>query len=151
MGENPALSEPDSSNIIQALESTEFLIVQDLFMTETALRADLVLPGASFAEKDGTFANADRRVQRVRQVIKPVGDSKPDWQIISEIAQKMGIEGFDYESSEDVAAEIAGLAPIYGGMYYSCLEEDSKQWPCYHEEHEGTSILHKEHFATEKR
>lgn len=149
MGENPALSEPDSSNIIQALESTEFLIVQDLFMTETALRADLVLPGASFAEKDGTFANADRRVQRVRQVIKPVGDSKPDWQIISEIAQKMGKEGFDYESSEDVAAEIAGLAPIYGGMYYSCLEEDSKQWPCYHEEHEGTSILHKEHFATE--
>ena len=149
MGENPALSEPDCSNIVQALESTEFLIVQDLFMTETALRADLVLPGASFAEKDGTFANADRRVQRVRQAIKPVGDSKPDWQIIAEIAQKMGIEGFDYESSEDVAAEIASLAPIYGGMYYSCLEEDSKQWPCYHEEHEGTPILHREHFATE--
>ncbi len=149
VGENPALSEPDSSNIIRALESTEFLIVQDLFMTETALRADMVLPAASFAEKDGTFANADRRVQRVRQAIKPVGDSKPDWQIIAEIAQKMGIEGFDYESSEDVAAEIAGLAPIYGGMYYSCLEEDSKQWPCYHEDHEGTAILHKEHFATE--
>ncbi len=149
MGENPALSEPDSSNVIHALESTEFLIVQDLFMTETALRADLILPAASFAEKDGTFANADRRVQRVRQAIKPVGDSKPDWQIIAEIAQKMGIEGFDYEGSEDVAEEIASLAPIYGGMYYSCLEEDSKQWPCYHEEHDGTPILHREHFATE--
>lgn len=149
MGENPALSEPDCSNIVQALESTDFLIVQDLFMTETALKADLVLPGASFAEKDGTFANADRRVQRVRQAIKPVGKSKPDWQIIAEIAQKMEMDGFDYDSSENVAAEIASIAPIYGGMYYSCLEEDSKQWPCYHQEHEGTSILHREHFATE--
>lgn len=149
MGENPALSEPDCSNIVRALESTDFLIVQDLFMTETALTADLILPGASFAEKDGTFANADRRVQRVRQAIKPVGESKPDWQIIAEIAQKMGFDGFDYGSSEDVAAEIASLAPIYGGMYYSCLEEDSKQWPCYHEGHEGTPILHRERFATE--
>lgn len=149
MGENPALSEPDCSNVVQALESTDFLIVQDLFMTETALKADMVLPGASFAEKDGTFANADRRVQRVRQAIKPVGKSKPDWQIIAEIAQKMEIDGFDYESSEDVAAEIASIAPIYGGMYYSCLEKDSKQWPCYHEKHEGTPILHREHFATE--
>ncbi len=149
MGENPALSEPDCSNINLALESTDFLIVQDLFMTETALKADMVLPAASYAEKDGTFANADRRVQRVRQAIKPVGESKPDWQIISEIAQKMGNKSFDYGSSEDVAAEIASLAPIYGGMVYSCLEEDSKQWPCYHEEHEGTPILHKEQFSTE--
>ena len=149
MGENPVLSEPDCSNICLALESTDFLIVQDLFMTETAIKADLVLPGASFAEKDGTFANADRRVQRVRQAIKPVGDSKPDWQIVSEIAQEMGITGFDYESSEEVAAEIASLAPIYGGMYYSCLEEDSKQWPCYHEEHEGTPFLYEDQFSTE--
>ncbi|MDP3065796.1 MAG: formate dehydrogenase subunit alpha [Methanobacteriaceae archaeon] len=149
MGENPALSEPDCSNIVRALESTEFLIVQDLFMTETAIKADMVLPGASFAEKEGTFANADRRVQRVRQAVKPVGESKPDWQIIAKIAQKMGDDGFDYGSSEDVAAEIASLAPIYGGMLYSCLEEDSKQWPCYHEEHEGTPILHRDQFSTE--
>lgn len=149
MGENPALSEPDCANICLALESTEFLIVQDLFMTETALKADLVLPGASYAEKDGTFANADRRVQRVRQAVKPAGESKPDWQIITEIAQKMEVPGFDYTSSEDVAYDIANLAPIYGGMVYSCLEEDSKQWPCYNEEHEGTPILHTEQFSTE--
>jgi predicted molibdopterin-dependent oxidoreductase YjgC len=149
MGENPVLSEPDCSNICRALDATEFLIVQDLFMTETALKADLVLPGASYAEKDGTFANADRRVQRVRQAIRPVGDSKPDWQIVSKLAQEMGVDGFDYASSEDVAAEIASLAPIYGGMYYSCLEEDSKQWPCYHEEHEGTPVLYEEEFSTE--
>ena len=149
MGENPALSEPDCSNISQALDSVDFLIVQDLFLTETALHADLVLPGASFAEKDGTFANADRRVQRVRKAIKPVGHSKPDWQIIAELAQKMGIEGFEYHSAENVAIEIANLAPIYGGMLYHCLEEDSRQWPCYHEKHEGTPILHQEQFATE--
>ena len=148
MGENPALSEPDSSNICRALESVDFLIVQDLFLTETALHADLVLPGASFAEKDGTFANADRRVQRVRQAVKPVGHSKPDWQIIAELAQKIGVEGFKYHSAENVAAEIASLTPIYGGMLYNCLEEDSRQWPCYHEEHEGTPILYQEQFAT---
>jgi formate dehydrogenase (NADP+) alpha subunit len=149
MGENPALSEPDCSKISQALDSVNFLIVQDLFLTETALHADLVLPGASFAEKDGTFANADRRVQRVRQAIKPVGHSKPDWQIIAELAQTMEIEGFEYHSAENVAVEISNLAPIYGGMLYHCLEEDSRQWPCYHEKHEGTPILHQEQFATE--
>jgi len=149
MGENPALSEPDCSNVSRALESVDFLIVQDLFLTETALQADLVLPGASFAEKDGTFANADRRVQRVRQAIKPVGHSKPDWQIIMELAKKMGVEGFEYRTAENVAAEIASLAPIYGGMLYHCLEEDSRQWPCYHEKHEGTPILYQEQFATE--
>lgn len=149
MGENPVHSEPDSKNVKDALESLDFLIVQDLFLTETAQLADLVLPGASFAEKDGTFANADRRVQRVRQAIKPVGDSKPDWQIISELAQKMGAkQGFNFTSAEEVAAEIASLAPIYGGMLYHCLEDEGRQWPCLNEAHEGTSILHQEEFAT---
>ncbi|HTX61690.1 MAG TPA: formate dehydrogenase subunit alpha, partial [Methanobacterium sp.] len=149
MGENPVLSEPDSSNIENALGKLEFLIVQDLFLTETALLADVVLPGASYAEKDGTFANADRRVQRVRRAIKPVGDSKPDWQIIVELAQKMGVKnGFNFNTAEEVAAEIASLAPIYGGMLYQCLEDESKQWPCFHEEHEGTAILHREEFST---
>ena len=149
MGENPVHSEPDSKNIKDALKNLEFLIVQDLFLTETAQLADLVLPGASFAEKDGTFANADRRVQRVRQAIKPVGDSKPDWQIISELARKMGVvEGFNFKSAEEVAAEIASLAPIYGGMLYQCLEDESRQWPCFNEEHKGTSILHQDEFAT---
>jgi predicted molibdopterin-dependent oxidoreductase YjgC len=148
MGENPVHSEPDSKNIKDALENLDFLIVQDLFLTETAQLADLVLPGASFAEKEGTFANADRRVQRVRQAIKPVGDSKPDWQIISELAQKMGVEGFNFNSAEEVAEEIASLAPIYGGMLYQCLEDESRQWPCFNEEHKGTDILHQEEFST---
>lgn len=148
MGENPALSEPDCTNIRKALDSVDFLIVQDLFLTETALHADLVLPGASFAEKDGTFANADRRVQRVRKAVEPVGDSKPDWKIVSELAQKMGVEGFEYKNAEEVADEIASLAPIYGGMLYQCLEEESRQWPCFNEEHKGTPILHQESFST---
>ncbi|HMK54105.1 MAG TPA: formate dehydrogenase subunit alpha [Methanobacteriaceae archaeon] len=148
MGENPALSEPDCSNIQKALESLDFLMVQDLFLTQTALHADLVLPGASFAEKDGTFANADRRVQRVRKAVEPAGDSKPDWQIISELAQKMGVKGFEFQDAQEVAVEIASLAPIYGGMLYQCLEEESRQWPCYNEEHPGTPILHQEEFST---
>jgi formate dehydrogenase major subunit len=149
MGENPVHSEPDSKNIVDALKSLDFLIVQDIFLTETALLADLVLPGASFAEKDGTFANADRRVQRVRPAVEPVGDSKPDWQIVSELAQKMGAnKGFNFTSAEEVAAEIAALAPIYGGMLYQCLEDESRQWPCFNEEHKGTPILHQDEFAT---
>lgn len=149
LGENPVHSEPDSKNIKDALENLDFLIVQDLFLTETAQLADLVLPGASFAEKEGTFANADRRVQRVRQAIEPVGNSKPDWQITSELAQKMGVkEGFDFKSAEEVAAEIASMAPIYGGMLYQCLEDESRQWPCFSEEHEGTPILHQDTFST---
>ena len=150
MGENPVLSEPDSTNISNALEKLDFLIVQDLFLTETARLADLVLPGASFAEKDGTFANADRRVQRVRKAIEPVGDSKPDWQIIAELAQRMDVDhGFNFNNAEEVASEIASLAPIYGGMFYHCLEDEGKQWPCFHEEHEGTPILHRDEFNTE--
>lgn len=149
MGENPVHSEPDCKNIKEALKNLNFLIVQDIFLTETAQSADLVLPGASFAEKDGTFANADRRVQRVHQAIKPVGDSKPDWQIISELAQKMGArEGFNFTSAEEVAAEIALVAPIYGGMQYQCLEDESRQWPCFDKEHKGTPILHQDTFAT---
>ena len=149
MGENPALSEPDCSNIRQALEDVDFLIVQDLFLTETALLADLVLPAASFAEKDGTFTNADRRVQRVRQVIKPISDSKPDWQIIAELSQKMGSKVFNYSNAEEVAQEIAALTPIYGGILYNRLEERGIQWPCLNENHEGTPILHQDKFNTE--
>ena len=112
--------------------------------------ADLILPGASFAEKDGTFANADRRVQRVRQVIRPIGDSKPDWQIIAELAEKMCMKGFDYSKSEEIAKEIAALTPIYGGMLYNHLEEKGLQWPCLsNEKDEGTPILHQDKFSTE--
>lgn len=149
MGENPVHSEPDSNSIKEALRNLDFLVVQDLFLTETAHLADLILPGASFAEKEGTFANADRRVQRVRQAVKPVGESKPDWLITSEIAQKMGFEeGFNFRSAEEVAAEITAVTPSYGGMLYHCLEDEGKQWPCFDEKHPGTPILHQEEFST---
>ena len=97
MGENPVLTDPDSNHVIEALESLDFFVFQDLFLNETAQFADVVLPAASFAEKDGTFTNTERRVQRVRKAIEPIGESKPDWWIVSEIAKRMGAKGFDYD------------------------------------------------------
>ena len=149
MGENPVLSEPDSNSIRRSLEKLEFLIVQDIFLTETALLADVVLPASSFAEKDGTFTNAERRVQRVRKAIEPVGNSKPDWQITCKIAQKMGKDGFDFDTSAEVAEEISSIAPLFGGICYTRIEDNGLQWPCLDENHGGTSILHTECFATE--
>jgi len=124
MGENPVISDPDAKHIVEALEKVEFLIVQDIFMTETARYADVVLPGASFAEKDGTFVNTERRVQRVRKAIEPVGESKADWQIFCEVAQKMGAKGFDYSDPVEIMREIADLTPAYGGITYQRLDEE---------------------------
>jgi formate dehydrogenase alpha subunit len=147
IGENPALSEPDIKHAREALEKLEFLVVQDIFMTETAQLADVVLAGASFAEKDGTFTNTERRVQRVRQAIEPVGDSRPDWRITAELARKMGGKGFEYESAAAVMAEINRLTPSYGGITWERLEEKGLQWPCPTVEHPGTPILHTEKFT----
>ncbi len=118
VGENPVTSEPDTENIKKSLESLDFLIVQDIFMSETAMMADVVLPGCSFAEKDGTFANSERRVQRVRKAIEPIGESKPDWLITCQIAQKMGAEGFEFNDASEIYDEIAEVAPIFGGINY---------------------------------
>jgi formate dehydrogenase (NADP+) alpha subunit len=149
MGENPVLSEPDSNSIRRSLEKLEFLIVQDIFLTETALLADVVLPASSFAEKEGTFTNAERRVQRVRKAIEPIGNSKPDWQIICKIAQKMGKDGFGFDTAAKVAEEISSIAPLFGGICYPRIEDKGLQWPCLDENHEGTSIMHTECFSTE--
>jgi predicted molibdopterin-dependent oxidoreductase YjgC len=121
MGENPMVSDPDLNHVRHCLEQTEFLVVQDIFLTETAQLAHVVLPGASFAEKDGTFSNTERRVQRVRQAIKPVGEAKEDWLIICELAKKMGASGFDFESPKAVMEEINKLTPSYGGITYERL------------------------------
>ncbi len=149
IGENPALSEPDSSSIVKSLENLEFLIVQDIFLTETALLADVVLPATSFAEKDGTYTNTERRVQRVRKAIEPVGESKPDWEITCMIAKKMGADGFDFKDASEVMDEIASIAPIFGGISYDRIEEEGIQWPCLDKEDPGTKMLHVEKFATE--
>jgi formate dehydrogenase alpha subunit len=148
MGENPMISDPDINHARHCLENTEFLVVQDIFMTETAALADVVLPATSFAEKDGTFTGTDRRVQRVRKAIEPVGSSRADWEIICELAQQMGASGFDFASPSDVMDEIASVTPIYGGVTYERLEQEgSLQWPVPTVDHPGTTFLHKGRFS----
>lgn len=151
VGENPVLSEANANHVIKAIEQLEFFVVQDIFLTETAKYADVVLPAASYAEKDGTFTNTERRVQRVRKVISPVGESKPDWKITCEIAQKMGKNGFDFTHPSEIMDEIASLTPSYGGISFERLEHHGLQWPCPDDTHEGTPILHTELFATATR
>ena len=147
IGENPALSEPNQSHAVAALKRLDLLVVQDIFLTETAKLAHVVLPAASFAEKNGTFTNTERRVQRVRQAVLPPGEARPDWQIICALAKKMGVPGFDFNDPKEVMEEISQLTPIYGGISFECLENDSRQWPCPSPEHPGTPILHTEKFS----
>ncbi len=142
MGENPILSDPDVNHTREAFKRLEFLVVQDMFLTETAQLAHVVLPAASFAEKDGTFTNTERRVQRVRKAIEPVGNAKPDWWIICEIAKMMGAYGFDFSHPSEIMEEIARLTPSYGGINYERLENGGLQWPCPTTDHPGTPILH---------
>jgi len=147
MGENPVLTDPDSNHVIESLNSLDFLVFQDIFLNESAELADVVLPAASFAEKEGTFTNTERRVQRVRKAIEPIGKSKPDWWITAEIAKRMGKKGFEYTSASEIMDEIAGLTPSYGGISFKRLDEGSLQWPCTSEDHPGTCIMHEEVFS----
>jgi formate dehydrogenase alpha subunit len=142
MGENPILSDADANHTEKALKKLEFLVVQDFFLTETARLADVILPAVSFAEKDGTFTNTERRIQRVRKAIEPVGNSKPDWWIICQLARKMCDKNFDFEKPSEIMEEIAILTPSYGGVNYERLEECGLQWPCPTRDHPGTPILH---------
>jgi formate dehydrogenase alpha subunit len=146
MGENPALTDPDADHAIKAMKSLELLVVQDIFLTETGKLADVVLPASSFAEKDGTFSNTERRVSRVRQAILPVGQSKPDWQIVCEIGDRLGY-AMHYADPEAVFEEMRRVTPSYAGITYQRLEAGGIQWPCPNEEHPGTGFLHKDRFA----
>lgn len=150
VGENPILADADANHVEEALKEIEFLVCQDIFLTETAKFAHVVLPATSFAEKDGTNTNTERRVQRVRPAIEPVGDSKPDWWIVCEIAKRMGAKGFDFADAEEIMAEIASVTPSYGGMTYERLEGDGLQWPCPNAEHPGTPYLHSAQFPRGK-
>ena len=150
VGENPVLSDPDAKHVAEALKSLEFLVVQDIFLTETAQLAHVVLPAATFAEKDGTFTNTERRVQRVRQAIKPMGNARPDWWITCQIAKRLGGNGFDFDHLSQVMDEVAGLAPSYRGISYRRLEKGGLQWPCPGKRHPGTLFLHGEKFARGK-
>jgi len=150
MGENPYLSDPDSKHAREAFRRLDFFVVQDIFLSETALMADVVLPATSFAEKDGTFSNTERRVQRVRKAIEPPGQSQPDWWITCQIARRLGATGFDFDHPSQIMDEIASVTPSYGGINYKRLEEGTLQWPCSSEDHPGTCILHTEMFARGK-
>lgn len=147
MGENPLVSDPDLHHVREALEKLDLLIVQDIFLTETAAVADLVLPGACFAEKDGTFSNTERRVQRVRQALLPHGRAMEDWRIITALSCKLGYL-MGYESPEEIMEEIASLTPSYRGINYQRLEgANGLQWPCPDTAHPGTPYLHKGTFS----
>lgn len=146
MGENPVLSDPDASHVAHALEKLDFLVVQDIFLTETAALADVVLPAASFAEKDGTFSNTERRVQRVRKAIEPVGNAKADWEIISLLATAMGYP-MQYQSAGEIMDELTRITPSYAGISYARLDRGSIQWPCPTPDHPGTKYLHMGKFS----
>ena len=151
MGENPMMSDPDLNHVEHALKRCEFLVVQDIFLTETAALADVVLPGCTFAEKDGTFTNTERRVQRIRKAIPCVGESKADFEILSEVMAALGYEN-SFHTAEEVFAEMATVTPSYGGMSYKRLEKlGSLQWPCPTADHPGTPILHVGKFSRGER
>ena len=147
MGENPLVSDPDVGHVKKALEKLDLLIVQDIFPTETTALAHVVLPAVTFAEKDGTFVSTDRRIQRVRKAIEPLGDSRPDWRIICDVAKALGAAGFDYASPKEVFDEIASLVPLYAGVDYDRIRENGIQWPCRTKEDPGTAFLHKGTFS----
>ena len=146
IGENPMISDPDLNHAGKGLENLEFLVVQDIFLTETAQMADVVLPSASFAEKEGTFANTERKVQRVRKAVEPPGEAKEDWKIISELSGKMGYP-MNYGSASNIMEEIAEVTPSYGGIDYSRLKSDGIHWPCPAKDHPGTPCLHVDQFT----
>ncbi|MCJ7666049.1 MAG: formate dehydrogenase subunit alpha [Actinobacteria bacterium] len=149
MGENPMLSDPDLLHVAEALKKLEFIAVQDIFFTETAEFADIILPSTSFAEKNGTFTNTERRVQKVNKALDPPGRAKPDWEIICSISKAMGYP-MEYGSVSGIMDEIASLTPIYGGINYGRLENGSLQWPCTDCGHPGTDILHSKNFSRGK-
>ncbi len=141
LGENPAISDPNLNHSREALEKVDFLVVQDLFLTETAEYADVVLPGACFAEKDGTFTNTERRVQNAHKAVEPPGEAKPDWVIVRDLAGRMGYE-MNYSGTAQIMREINDLTPSYAGITCDRLETCSLQWPCPTEDHPGTKFLH---------
>ncbi len=149
MGENPVSSNPDPQQVQKTLSKLDFLVVQDIFPNEISNQADVVLPGASFAEKNGTFTNSERRIQRVRKAVEPVGNSLPDWKIISKLAKYMGYE-MDYYGPVRIMDEIAQAIPIYGGINYQRLEAGGIQWPCTTTDHAGSPILYENGFSKGK-
>ncbi len=146
IGENPMVSDPDLSHVEAGLGRLDFLVVQDIFLTETAAKADVVLPAACFAEKDGTFSNTERKVQRVRKAVDPPGEARQDWEIISNLSTRMGYP-MKYENPRAIMEEIASATPSYCGINYARLEQGGIHWPCTGTDHPGTPCLHMDQFT----
>ncbi len=141
-GENTLVSDPDRNHCESALKSLEHLVVIDIFLTETAELADVVLPATAWGETDGVCANTERRVQRLRAAMPPTGEAKPDWWIISQIARRLDIPGFDYESPKEIFNELCNVSPIYAGLDWDRIDKGQYQWPVPDKQHPGTPLLH---------
>jgi len=162
LGEDPVMSDPDSNHVRECLEALDFLVLQELFPSETSVYADVLLPGVSFAEKSGTFTNTERLIQMVRKAIEPLGEAREDWQIIAELAKRILAKGrrqltegpyagWDYENTAQIMAEIAALTPSYAGVSHARLERgETFQWPVKDAAHPGTPILHVGQFTRGK-
>lgn len=162
MGEDPIMSDPDSNHIRHCLEVCDFIVLQEIFPSETAPYADVLLPGASFAEKTGTFTNTERRIQMVHKAVEPIGEARADWRIITELSRRIlengerkvsggEYSGWDYKSTSQIMNEVAALTPIYAGVSHKRLESGERlQWPVRDYDHPGTPILHVDQFARGK-
>src|SRR5699024_3929993 len=150
MGEDPVLSDPNANHVKKALESLDFLVVQEMFFSETAKLADVILPASSYAEKNGTFTNTERRVQRVRKAVECPGEARVDWEILCDVASRIGGIGFDFKDSEEIFDEIALTTPSYRGMNYERIDKEGLQWPCPTKKHPGTKFLHEGRFPIGK-
>jgi len=144
MGEDIVMSEPNVAKVEEAMNGLEFLVVQDIFLTESCRWADVVLPAACFAEKEGVFTNSDRRVQRVRQAVEPPGEARADWEVLLDVMRRAGLEQPDYAHPREIYAEIASLTPKFAGISHERIErEGGLQWPVESPEAPSTEFLHK--------
>jgi formate dehydrogenase alpha subunit len=158
LGENPGMTDPDTNHARKALEALDFLVVQEIFPSETTPYADVILPGVAFVEKEGTFTNTERRVQLVRKALGQPGEARPDWEILADLGNRIQARmggpvegapctGWSYASPKAIFQEIAAVTPSYAGISYDRLEKGGLQWPCPNAEHPGTRILHKDRFS----
>ncbi|MDN7024508.1 formate dehydrogenase subunit alpha [Methanoculleus sp. FWC-SCC1] len=143
LGLNPVVTYPNSNHVMKSLEKLDFLVVQDIFFTETCQYADVILPGTCFAEKDGTFTSGERRVNRIRKAVDGPGESMEDWRVFVKLAEKLNLPGFEFETAEDVWNDLRRVTPSMAGLNYERLNRpESLHWPCPTTEHPGTPILH---------
>lgn len=149
MGENPVLGDPNVGHTMKAFQNLDFLLVQDIFLTETARLAHVVLPAASFAEKDGTFINTERRVQLIRKAVSPPGEAREDWRIIADLSRRLGYE-MNYAVPDEIFEELGRLWPALEGITYARIRRDGVQWPCPTRNHPGTEYLYKGGFPRGK-